>query len=82
MNNMENKFCCYVFVAGHKKGQKCNRFCRSGRGVCFVHKNKVIKKNEDNKIENDIVNKNISKPKIELLEIKKDFSSSDSSSSD
>jgi hypothetical protein len=35
---MERKrFCEYVYVTGKRKGEKCGKFCRKGRGLCYVH---------------------------------------------
>lgn len=34
----DKTFCDYVFVAGAKKGQQCNCFCRGGGSRCSKHK--------------------------------------------
>ncbi len=34
---MSKPMCKHLFVAGHKKGQICNRFCRSGGELCGEH---------------------------------------------
>jgi len=44
---MDNRLCNYKFVAGLKKGQQCNRFCRSGRNMCYTHFNQSKPKNKN-----------------------------------
>jgi hypothetical protein len=94
---MSQKFCQYIYVSGLKKGNKCGRFCRGGRELCFSHFNQLNKYNkkhtpikepneEECKCEEKVDEKEITNPKpnVEILKInttKKHVSSSSSSSS-
>jgi len=40
---LSKPLCQHLYVAGPKKGQICNRFCRSGSDLCGDHKPRKIK---------------------------------------
>jgi len=46
---LSKPLCQHLYVAGPKKGQRCNRFCRAGGDLCGTHKPRLCPHNNREK---------------------------------